>query len=62
MKKKNIIIVGVLALGSYLFWRYRSSKKNFAGMHESKFKQVPIQDNLAKFDMPRFGKPTYIVK
>jgi hypothetical protein len=62
MKKKNIIIVGVLALGSYLFWRYRSSKKNFAGMHQSKFKQVPIQDNLAKFDMPNFGKPIYIEK
>jgi hypothetical protein len=62
MKKKNIIIVGVLALGSYLFWRYRSSKKNFAGMHQSKYKQVPIQDNLAKFDMPNFGKPIYIEK
>ena len=62
MKKKNIIIVGVLALGSYLFWRYRSSKKNFSGMHESKYKEEPIQDNLAKFGIPKFGKPTYIVK
>jgi hypothetical protein len=62
MKKKNIIIVGVLALGSYLFWRYRSSKKNFDGMYQNKYKDTPIQDNLAKFDMPRFGKPTYIVK
>jgi hypothetical protein len=62
MKKKNILIVGVLALGSYLFWRYRSSKKNFSGMHQSKYKQEPIQDNLAKFGMPNFGKPIYIEK
>ena len=62
MKKKNIIIVGVLALGSYLFWRYTSSKKNFAGMHENKYKQVPIKDNLSIFDMPSFGKPIYIEK
>jgi hypothetical protein len=62
MKKKNIIIVGVLALGSYLFWRYRSSKKNFAGMHENNYKQLPIRDNLTTFDMPKFGKPTYIEK
>jgi hypothetical protein len=62
MKKKNIIIVGVLALGSYLFWRYRSSKKNFDGMHQSKFKQVPIKDNLSTFGMPKFGKPIYIEK
>jgi hypothetical protein len=62
MKKKNIIIVGVLALGSYLFWRYRSSKKNFDGMYQSKLKQEPIQDNLAKFGMPKFGKPIYIEK
>ena len=54
--------MGVLALGSYLFWRYRSSKKNFAGMHQSKYKQVPIKDNLSTFDMPRFGKPVYIEK
>jgi hypothetical protein len=62
MKKKNIIIVGVLALGSYLFWRYRSNKKNFSGMHQSKFKQVPIKDNLSTFGMPKFGKPIYIEK
>jgi hypothetical protein len=62
MKKKNIIILGVLALGSYLFWRYSSSKKNFAGMHENKYKQEPIQDNLSIFDMPKFGKPIYIEK
>jgi hypothetical protein len=62
MKKKNIIIVGVLALGSYLFWRYSSSKKSFAGMHENKYKEMPIRDNLSKFDMPKFGKPTYIEK
>jgi hypothetical protein len=62
MKKKNIIIVGVLALGSYLFWRYRSNKKNFAGMHQSRYKQVPIKDNLSTFNMPRLGKPIYIEK
>ena len=31
-------------------------------MHQSKFKQEPIQDNLAKFGMPNFGKPIYIEK
>lgn len=31
-------------------------------MYQNKYKDTPIQDNLAKFDMPRFGKPTYIVK
>ena len=51
-----------MALGSYLFWRYTSSKKNFAGMHENKYKEEPIQDNLSNFDMPKFGKPTYIEK
>ncbi len=29
-------------------------------MHQNKYKEVPIQDNLSTFDMPRFGKPTYI--
>ena len=62
MKKKNIIIIGVLALGSYLFWRYRSSKKNFSGFPKSTYKEQPIQDNLAKFGLPKFGKSTYIEK
>ena len=31
-------------------------------MHANKYKQMPIRDNLTTFDMPRFGKPTYIVK
>lgn len=31
-------------------------------MHESKYKEEPIQDNLAKFGLPKFGKPTYIEK
>lgn len=51
-----------MALGSYLFWRYRSNKKNFAGMYENKYKEMPIKDNLSNFDMPMFGKPIYIEK
>ena len=31
-------------------------------MHENKYKETPIQDNLSKFDMPRLGKPIYIEK
>lgn len=31
-------------------------------MHQNKYKQVPIKDNLSTFDMPRFGKPVYIEK
>lgn len=31
-------------------------------MYQSKLKQEPIQDNLAKFGMPKFGKPIYIEK
>jgi hypothetical protein len=62
MKKKNIIIIGVLALGSYLFWRYSSNKKNFSGFPKSTYKEEPIQNNLAKFGLPNFGKPVYIEK
>jgi hypothetical protein len=62
MKKKTAIIIGVLALGSYLFWRYKRPKKNFYGMHQNVYKETPIKDNLAKFGMPKFGKPTYNVK
>ena len=62
MKKKNILLLGVLALGSYLFWRYSKTTKNFTSLHENNYKEEPIQDNLSKFGMPRFGKPEYIVK
>ena len=62
MKKETILIVGVLALGAYLFWRNKTTKKNFYGLHENKYKQAPIQDNLAKFGLPKFGVPTYIEK
>ena len=60
MKKKNIIILGVLALGSYLFWRYKDSKKSFSGFPKSTYKEEPIQDNLYKFGLPKFGVPEYI--
>jgi hypothetical protein len=62
MKKKNILLLGVLALGSYLFWRYSRPKKNFTSLHRNDYKEEPIQDNLSKFGMPRFGRPEYIVK
>jgi len=62
MKKKNILILGVLALGSYLFWRYSRPKKNFTSLHRNDYKEEPIQDNLSNFEMPSFGKPTYIEK
>jgi hypothetical protein len=60
MKKRNIIILGVLALGSYLFWRYKGNKKSFSGFPKSTYKEEPIQDNLYKFGMPKFGVPEYI--
>jgi hypothetical protein len=60
MKKRNIIILGVLALGSYLFWRYRGTKKSFYGFTKSTYKEELIQDNLYKFGMPKFGVPKYI--
>jgi len=61
MKKRNIIItLGVLALGSYLFWHYRGTKKSFSGFPKSTYKEEPIQDNLYKFGMPKFGVPEYI--
>jgi hypothetical protein len=62
MKNKTAIIIGVLALGSYLFWRYNRPKKNFYGLHQSVYKESPIKDNLAKFGLPKFGKPVYIEK
>jgi hypothetical protein len=62
MKKKNILLVGVLALGSYLFWRYSKTKKNFSGFPKSTYKEEPVQDILYKFGMPEFGKPEYIIK
>jgi hypothetical protein len=60
MNKKNIIIIGVLALGSYLFWLYRGRKKNFTNEDKSYRKVYENQHNLSKFEMPKFGKPTYI--
>jgi hypothetical protein len=60
MKKKEIIILGVLALGSYLFWLYRGSKKNFVTDDNSLHKVYGNQQNLSKFEVPKFGKPTYI--
>ena len=63
MKKKNIIILGVLALGSYLFWRYNRPKNNVVGfLPKSTYKEEPIQDILYKFGMPKYGKPIYIEK
>lgn len=60
MNKKKIIIIGVLALGSYLFWLYRGRKKNFTSDEKSSHKVYENQHNLSKFEMPQFGKPTYI--
>lgn len=31
-------------------------------MHQNKYKTTPIKDNLAKFGMPKMGKPIYIEK
>ena len=60
MKKKNIIFLGVLALGTYLFWYYSKKKKNFSGFPKSTYKEELIQDNLYKFGLPKFGVPEYI--
>lgn len=60
MNKKQIIVLGVLALGSYLFWLYKGRKKNFISADNSSRKVYENQHNLSKFEVPQFGKPTYI--
>ena len=64
MKKKELIFIGVLALvGGYLFWHYRRTtpKLNYNGlMYHNDYNEMPIEDEVEKFGMPKFGVPKII--
>jgi hypothetical protein len=63
MKKKELIFIGVLALvGGYLFWHYkRPNKLSYNGlMYHNDYTELPIRDELEKFNMPKFGVPEII--
>jgi hypothetical protein len=64
MKKKELIFIGVLALvGGYLFWHYkRPNKLNYNGlMYHNNYDELPIRDELEKYNIPKFGVPEIIV-